>query len=289
MPDYDAAMILVTGATGNIGSEVARLLLESGHRFRVLTRDPARAAHLTGRAEVAQGDFSQPETLAAAFAGIEKTFIVTPAGEDLPVVLGPVFEAARRAGVRHVVMVSSGTIAMQPEVAIGRWHRLAEEKLKESGLAWTMLRPGNFASNSLRWASMIKSQGTVFGPGNGQSAVIDPRDIAAVGAAALTTPAHEGKTHVLTGPELLSASDQVRIIGDVIGRPLKFVEVPEAGARMGMIKSGMPERMADALIELMRAVKGNQEAYVSPTVREVLAREGRPFVEWVRDNRAAFV
>lgn len=278
--------ILVTGATGKIGSEVVRLLLERGRRVRVLTRDPKKVAHHGDKVEVAVGEPTDPAALARAMEGVERAFVHSPSAEHVPLVAGHAAKGAKAAGVRHLVLNSSGTILMEPKVTIGRWHLEGEEKIKASGIPWTMLRPGNFASNTLRWAGSIKSQGAVYGPnGSGRSAPIDPRDIGAVAAAALAEDGHAGKTYVLTGPELLSTAEQVAHIGTALGKPLKFVEVPEAGARAGMLKSGMPPHMADALLELMRP---GGEPLVTATVRQVTGREPRRFEHWVRDHLAAF-
>jgi uncharacterized protein YbjT (DUF2867 family) len=281
-------MILVTGATGDIGGEVVRLLVQAGEKVRVLARDPAKAAKLGPGVEVARGDLLKPETLTAAIEGATKVFLMAHA-KDLPVVAEHVCAEAKRAGVRHVVMLSSSTILMEPRGAIGRWHLAAEETLEAAGIASTMLRPGNFASNTLRWAATIKAQGAVFAPvGGGRSAPIDPRDIAAVAAKALTSPGHEGKKHLLTGPELMNVAEQVEAIGAALGKPLRVVEVPVAGARAGMIKAGMNEEIADAILELMTYRHEGGEAPRTATVREVTGAEPRTFATWARDHIAAF-
>src|SRR4051794_36146992 len=230
-------MILVTGATGSIGSELVQLLSARGHHLRALARNPARAETLRPGVEVAHGDLALPESLPGALAGVEKLFAMFHA-HDIPALAPSLFEAARRAGVRHVVFLSSATIHIQPPTQIGRWHLAGEDALKASGMAFTMLRPGNFNTNSLRWAGSIRAQGKVFVPyAESPSTPIDQRDIAAVAAAALTTSGHEGKTYVLSGPEVLTPRRQVEIIAATIGRPLELVEVGEAGARAGMVNA----------------------------------------------------
>ena len=281
-------MITVTGATGNIGGEVVRLLLEADQKVRVLVRDPGKLGALQGRVEVAQGDLMKPETLAAPFTGAEKAFILVASTKDIPTAAGPIFQAAERAGVKHVGFGSSGTIEYQPPVALGDWHLEGERLLKATSMAWTMLRPGNFASNSLRWAGPIKAQGMVFTAHSEHlSAVIDPRDIAAVAAKALSSPGHEGKTYVLTGPTEMSAADQVRILATALGRAIRLQDVPEAGARAGMLKAGMPEVLVDAVLELTRP--GHTLSYsVTKTVEEVTGKSARTFEQWARDHAGAF-
>lgn len=281
-------MILVTGATGNIGAELLRLLLEDHQRVRVLARDPSKLASLAGRAEVVQGDLMKPGGLPAVFAGVEKAFIMVASIEDIPTAAAPIFQAAKTAGVHHVVFLSSGTIHFQPAVAIGNWHLAGEEALKATGMQWTMLRPGNFASNSVRWAGPIQAQGSVFGThASHVSTVIDPRDIAAVAAKALTQPGHEGRTHTLTGPERVSAKAQVDTLARVLGKPVRFVEVPEAGAKAGMMKSGMPEKLAEGILELTRPGHSHADD-LTTTVQDVTGTPARSFEVWARDHVALF-
>ncbi len=282
-------MILVTGATGNIGGEVVKQLLEAGAPVRVLARDPAKAAAKLGAAvAVVRGDLDAPETLAAAFAGVTKAFVLST-GPDLARLDGNAFDAAKAAGVAHVVSLSVLAAEIDPNLLLGRWHGESEKKLEASGLAWTILRPGAFASNVLAWIPSIKAQGVVYSPtGEGKNAPIDPRDIAAVAVKALTSPGHEGKAYTLTGPELLSAGEQVAKIGAAIGRPLRFVDAPPEAARAGMLKSGMPPLLVDALLELMAQVRAGQTALISPAVAEVLGRPARTFDAWLHDHAAAF-
>ena len=281
-------MILVTGATGDVGGEVVRQIVAAGQKVRAFARDPAKAARLVPGVEVARGDLQQPETFAAALDGVTKLFLMAGA-QELPAIAEHAVPAAKRAGVQHVVLLSSSTTLMEPRVTIGKWHLAAEELIEASGLAWTMVRPGNFASNALRWAPMIKAQGAVFAPaGGGKTAPIDPYDIASVAAKALTTPGHEGHKYALTGDEVLSAADQVAIIGAALGKTLRFVEVPAEGARMGMLKSGMDEAMADALLELMTSGRSGGEAHRTSTVRDVTGVAPRTFEAWVRAHLSAF-
>jgi uncharacterized protein YbjT (DUF2867 family) len=279
-------MIFVTGATGNIGSELVRQLVALGEPVRVLSRNRERASQQLGpKVEVVEGDLTQPAGLGTCLEGVDRLFLLTHA-HDISTVAGPVFEAARRAGVRRIVLNSSSTVLFEPSVTIGRWHEAAEERLEASGLEWTMLRPGNFASNALRWAPMIRAQQTVFAPRGGRSAPIDPRDIASVAAKVLTSEGHVGKRYVLTGSELMTAENQVEILGKVLGTSLRFVAVPEAGARAGMIKGGLTEQMADAILELLRPHSG--EGMMTDTVRDVTGHAARTFEQWAQDSIAEF-
>jgi (4-alkanoyl-5-oxo-2,5-dihydrofuran-3-yl)methyl phosphate reductase len=281
-------MILVTGATGTIGSEVVEQLLTAGERVRVLARDPAKATKLGAGVEIAQGDLSKPETLTAAFEGIDKVFLLA-AGPDLANLEAHAITAAKRSSVKHIVKLSAMGADIEPGIKLGSWHRESEKNLIESGLTWTILRPGNFASNALSWAPSIKSQGLVYHlTGAGKTTPIDPRDIAAVAVTALTKPGHEGQIYTLTGPEALSAPEQVEKIGIALGKPLQAIDAPEAAARSGMLAEGMPRELVEALLELMALTRAGHGEKTTNTVAEVLGREARTFDVWVKDNIAAF-
>jgi uncharacterized protein YbjT (DUF2867 family) len=286
--EAEEPMILVTGATGNVGGELLELLLDEGHRVRVLVRDPGKRAAIDARAEVAIGDLERPDTLAPAFAGIERAFVMCARG-DLATMAGNAAEAARAAGIRHVVFLSSMAIDHEIETPIGRWHRDAEAKIAASGAAWTMLRPGGFASNTLRWAGTIKARGAVFeATGAGKTAPIDPLDIAAVAAKALTSAGHEGQVYTLTGPEALSAAEQVAIIGAAIGRRLEFVDVSPDAASRELAKAGMPERMIAALLAAWALVRAGHGTRVTTTVEQLLGRPARTFAAWAERHADAF-
>jgi uncharacterized protein YbjT (DUF2867 family) len=280
-------MILVTGATGNIGGEVVKQLLAKGAPVRVLARDPAKAARL-GAVEIVQGDLGEPETLGPAFAGVSRVFLAAT-GPDLARLEGHAIEAARKAGVAHVVKLSAWGVGLEPSILIGRWHQESEETLQASGMSWTMVRPSGFASNALNWAGMIKGQGAVFAPtGDGLNMPVHPRDIAAVSVAALTAPGHEGQVYLLTGPEALTTAQQVAVISAAIDRPLRFVDVPPEAARKGMLESGMPATLAEAILELAALIRAGRGSVLSSTVADVLGRPALTFASWVNENVAAF-
>jgi uncharacterized protein YbjT (DUF2867 family) len=276
-------VIVVSGASGHIGGEVLRQLCALGHPVRALSRDPSKLSVPAG-ATAAKADLQDADSTRTALDGASKLFFVIDAPQ-LPKAAANVAPLAAAAGVKHIVMVSSGTVLFQPEPVIGRWHREAEETVKASGVAWTFLRPGNFASNSLRWAGSIRAQGSVFGVLAGPSTPIHEHDIADVAVKALTTPGHENVAHRLTGPERMTAADQVAAIGAAIGRELRFVPVPREGALAGMIKGGMPEAIARAVLELQREGHGDE---VTSAVRDIAGHPGRTYASWARENAARF-
>ncbi|QSQ21078.1 SDR family oxidoreductase [Pyxidicoccus parkwayensis] len=282
-----AGTILVTGATGTIGGEVTRQLIAKGVRPRLLVRDPAKAREFEGKAELVKGDLGDAASLERAMQGVEKLFLVG-AGVDGQVLEAKAVDAAKKAGVKHVVKLS--VLGAQEEtLAFGRWHRPVEKKLEASGLAWTFLRPVNFMSNMFNNVDSIKGQGAFYQPtGDGKTSVIDPADIGAVAVKALTEPGHEGKAYTLTGPQALSGAEQAAVLTKALGREVKFVDVPPEAAKQAMAGSGIPPVYVDALMDLLANMKAGQTAVVTDTVRKVLGREPGTFEDWARRHAAAF-
>jgi uncharacterized protein YbjT (DUF2867 family) len=278
-------MILVTGATGNIGKELIPLLFESGQSVRVLVRDERKVSHLDPHIERAVGDLDKPDTLQATLRGVDRIFLVTyETRQDIHVL-----EAAKQAGVNSVVKVST-LEASRSYLLVGRWHREREELIEASGLEWTFLRPGMFMSNSIQWwAETIKAQGRVYFPGGkGQVAPVAPRDVAAVAAVALTRPEHASKIYELTGPELLTIDDMAQIIGIVIGRQVKYVNVPMFAARLQMLMSGMDGTLVKALMQVASELRNNKGAVLTKTVEGVTGRPAQTFDAWCREHASAF-
>ncbi|ETK30890.1 NAD(P)H-binding protein [Microbispora sp. ATCC PTA-5024] len=273
-------MILVTGATGNVGGDVLAELVEAGHDVRALTRHPERAKLPPG-AEVVRGDLSAPETLPAALAGVEAVFLYAVPGSASAFV-----RAALDAGVRRVVMLSSIAVRDDVEVQsnpIGAYHAEIENAVAASGLEWTFLRPGAFATNVHQWAAQVKAGDVVrLAFPDAATAPIHEADIAAVGVRALTEDGHAGAKYPMTGPESLTHRDQVRIVGEAIGRPLRVEELPPDLAREQML-TRVPAPVVDSLFAMMRASVG-QEAYVIDTVEKVLGRPARTFAQWAADH-----
>lgn len=280
-------MILVLGATGTTGGEVARQLVAAGHRPRLLVRNPAKARAFEGHAEIVQGDLERPGSLAAAMQGASHLYLVS-SGTNLVEVETRAVDAAKRAGVEHVVKLSV-LGADAPAITFARWHADSERHLTASGLQWTMLRPGNFMTNALGWADTIKTQGAFYQPtGEGSWAAIDPADIGAVAVRALTEPGHAGHAYPLTGPESLSAAGYAAILARVLGAPVQFVDVPPTAAKDSMLQSGIPAEYVDAVLDLNAAMKAGHADGVTNTVPELLGRPAGTFEAWATRNAGAF-
>jgi uncharacterized protein YbjT (DUF2867 family) len=277
--------ILVIGGTGTVGREVVSQLGASGTAVRVLTRQPG-AASLTEGVEVRAGDLTVPESLDGALDGIDGVLLIwtAPAGS----VTAALERITRQVG-RVVLLTSPHTVKHpffnQPN-PVQKLHALLEQTLRESGVQWTILRPGMFAANAIGWwGRQMRAGGPIRWPYlDAPTAPIDPRDIAAVGTRALCHDGHAGAEYVLTGPESLTQRQQIEIIGRAAGRPAEVEELtPEEAAR----ELGFPPPVIRMLMDAWAAALG-QPAVVTSTVAEVTGRPARTFAEWAADHAAAF-
>jgi uncharacterized protein YbjT (DUF2867 family) len=284
-------MILVTGGTGTTGKEIINELKKSGATgVRALVRDTAKASFISEAGfETVEGDFERPETLDAALAGVERALLLTAPSPQTFAQQRAFIEAAKRAGVGHVVKFSAfGADANAPE-GFGKWHGQAEDFLKESGLAWTILQPNFFMQNLLGQAAQIAAEGRIYQPvGDAKASFIDVRDIAAVAARALTEDVHEGKTYVLTGPEALSFTDVAAKLSDATAREIVYVPITPEQFRAGALAAGLPEWLVGALERLNEILAAGYAAEVTDNVRRVAGREPITFEQFARDHAQAF-
>ncbi|WP_330460336.1 NAD(P)H-binding protein [Streptomyces sp. NBC_00820] len=275
-------MIAVTGATGNVGRALVERLTAAHHPVRALTRDPERAG-LPGSAEVVK---FRPDDAAALFEGTTRLFLyVQAAGPHTPALLA----AAREAGVRHVVLLSSGIIEDGADEThpIHVMHATAERQIRDSGLAWTFLRPNAFAANALQWARQLRTGDTVRGVyANMVTAPIHEDDIAAVAERTLLDDGHEGAVHRLTGPEAITTSEQIAAIGRATGRDLTFTEVPPDEAGPELFPQAPPEFVRALLKTFADAVDVPPE--ITTTVEKITGTPARAFARWAEDHAADF-
>ena len=282
-------MILVTGATGKVGQEVAKQLKAKGEPFRVLARSPGKArALLGGDVEVAAGDLGDPASLDAALAGADRLFLLPATDPRQREWELNAIDAAKRAGVKHVVKLSAIGASRDSPVVLARWHREVEEALEASGLAWTILQPTFFAQNFLNFAPSIQAQGVFHSSVAGRASFVDVRDIAAVAVAALTEPGHEGKTYVITGPEAISYAEAAEKLSAATGRTVTYVQVPEDGVRQALAGAGLPDWYVDDLVALNRIIDAGWAEGVSDAVETVARKAPISFDQFARDHAAAF-
>ncbi|SEN94502.1 NAD(P)H-binding protein [Actinacidiphila rubida] len=272
-------MHLVTGPTGNVGSELVAALAAAGAPVRALVRTPRE---IPG-AETAVGDLDRPGTLRGALAGVTGVFLLPGyAG------LAETMSLAVEAGVRRVVLLSSGSAASGDLTnAVARSMIESERAVRESGLSWTFVRSGAFMSNALRWLPQLAEGDEVRVPfPTVRTAPVDPYDIAAVAARALLDDGHDRAIHAVSGPQSLLPEEQVAVLGRVLGRDLRCVGLSDAEARVEL-EAAMPVAYVDAFFDFY--VDGSlDESRVLPTVEEVTGRAPRTFERWARDHVAAF-
>lgn len=282
-------MILVTGGTGLIGSEVLRLLSQSGVGARAITRNPERAKQHPGVTWVA-ADLTKPDTLKAAFKGGRTLFLLTGIDEDMVATSHNAITAARDAGVTHIVKISAFGASDHSNAAICLWHYQVEKEMEASSMGWTILRPHHFMQNLLGQADYIKKEGVVYSAsGDGKIPYIDARDIAAVAAVTLTKPGHLGRKYVVTGGEALSYREAAEVIGQTIGKRVRFVDETPDEARARRKREGYtPAILESALAIAAYQRAGGKTVTMTTVVADLTGRPPRTFVEFARDHAAAF-
>lgn len=278
-------MIVVTGATGNIGRPLTQALAEAGREVTAVSRHTA-AVPKGVRHVVA--DLSEPAGLKPALDGAEALFLLLSgdlhaAGASPADIIG---EAAA-AGVRRVVLLSTLGVVTRPFGSTRIAMRELEDVLRESGLEWSILRPGGFASNALWWAESVCAHQVVAAPfGDVGVPVIDPADIAAVAAACLLEDRHIGGAYELTGPEVITPRQQTEAIAAALGTPVTFQELTRAEAKAAMSLS-MPGELADDTLDIIGS-PSPAELRISPDVQQILGRPAGSFAGWAARNVAAF-
>ncbi|GAB2640638.1 SDR family oxidoreductase [Nocardia goodfellowii] len=276
-------MLLVTGATGNIGSPLVRELHAAGAGpLRALTRDATRSSFPTG-VEPAEADVADQVSLRRVLREVRSMFLVSGVGPDADII-----DTARRAGVEHVVLVSSITVRTHPHLAPAAQKSAIEKELQASGMAWTILRPTQFASNSLLWADAIREHRPVRVPyADIGLPTIHPADIASVARVALTEPGHRGRTYALTGPQLVTARDQVATLAAALRRDIDFAEISRAEARAEMLPFFGADAV-DAVLDVTGGDVNDELLRVRDTVSAVTGAPARPFRHWAEENAHTF-
>ncbi|MFI6171601.1 NAD(P)H-binding protein [Nocardia sp. NPDC051052] len=275
-------MILVTGATGNIGGELVTVLSESGTQVRALVRDPATATLPAGVAAVT-GDLNRPETMTDALDGVGALFLLP--GYDNQADL---LDRAKKAGVQRIVQLSSASAALQDmDNAVSRYMTLSERAVRESELAWTFLRPRSFMSNALRWLPQLAVGDVVRVQfPDVRVGAIDPADIAAVAALALTGDDLDGRILELTGPQALRPADQIAVLATLLNRQLVAHGLTTAETK-AELEATMPQHYVDAFLSFFADGTLDEET-LYPTVQDVTGRAPRTFEQWAHAHAADF-
>ncbi|GAA3292768.1 NAD(P)H-binding protein [Dactylosporangium vinaceum] len=264
-------MIVVTGATGNVGRPLVRALNEAGQPVRPVTRRGPGSM-----------DLARPESLRPALEGADALFLLVPGAFDGAALLREV----QAAGLQHIVLLSSQAAGTRSTAPSHAPLKALEDLVKGSGLRWTVLRPGGFASNAFAWADTIRAAKRAYSPyAHVALPIVDPADVAEVAAAALLDD-HHGQTYVLTGPAATTPQERLRAIGDAIGAELELVELTPDEARERML-AFMPAPVVDGTLAILGRPLPEEQA-VSRDVERVLGRPARSFQEWAGRHRAVF-
>jgi len=284
-------MILVTGATGLNGKELLRVLSASGVAVRALVRNPAKAEAIAAlpNVEIVQGDMAHPETLAAGLRGVDRAMLISSSDPMMLDVQTNFIDAAKQAGVKHVVKLSGIMPELDSAFRFARMHGEIEKRLEASGMAFTHLRAGEFMPAYFRQVPNITAKGAMFLPmEDARIASIDVGDIAEIAAKVLTGAGHEGKTYPLTGPQALTMTEVAEKLSAATGNTIRYVNVPPEAARQAQLAAGMPPYLADALFELFAERRNGKEAKVWPDAERLLDRRPTSFDEFAKRNAAVF-
>lgn len=278
-------MILVTGASGRIGTHAMRFLVAQGSATRALVRDPSRAPECT---EVVVGDFEQPETLDAAMENVETLLLITSSKPSHELAL---IDSAMRQGVQHIVKITNHKATLDSPVDRRRDHARSEAYLRSTGIPFTLLAPNLLMQNLLMLAPTIRSsQGFAMSTGNGRFGMVDARDVASTAAVIATNPeAHVDRTYLLTGPALLTYSDVADALTDVLGKSIEYRKIESDEHRAAMIRSGLPESEATSNAKVFNLIAAGDAEWISDSVTSITGKKPRTLHSFIADHKDAFV
>ena len=283
-------MILITGATGNNGTEIIKGLSSRGKSVRAMVRNmPEQENTVPQHVEYAAADFDDESSLRKALAGVDRAFLVTPSSEKVEEQQLRFVALAREAGVAHIVYLSQLHAREDSPVRFLRYHAVVEKALANSGMAFTNLRPNLYMQGLLLFKQMIASQGKIAAPaGQAPVSIVDVRDIAAVAVLALTEAGHEGKTYDITGPEALTHAQMAEELTRTLGKPITFEDISGAAMREALLSFHMPEWQADGLVEDYEHYSRGEASTLSSAVAEITGVPPRSFPAFAQDFKQAF-
>lgn len=283
--------ILITGATGTVGSELAGQLAARNIPFRAMVRsvEKAREINALASADLVKADFNDPQSLAVALKGIEKVFLLTNSTANAEAQQKALVTASLDSNVKHIVKLSQFAADLHSPVRYLRYHAAVEQAIIDSGIAYTFLRPNLFMQGLLLFRDSIISLGKFFAPaGNAQVSLVDVRDIAAVALQALTEPGHEGNIYDITGPEALTHNDIARLLSEATGRAIQYNDVSTDEMRQALAAVGFPEWQAEGLLEDYAHYVRGEAAVISPAVLEVTGCAPHDFEHFAKDHAHLF-
>ncbi|MEU3090102.1 NAD(P)H-binding protein [Streptomyces massasporeus] len=280
-------MIVVTGATGNVGRSLVQALAGAGEKVTATSRRVADA-DLPDGVQARPADLTDAGSLRPVLDGADALFLQNGGADAHLLDPGRILDAARDGGVRRVVLLSSQGVVTRPESAShGGVGGAIEDAVRRSGLDWVILRPGGFDSNAYAWAESVRTVRTVAAPfGDVGLPTVDPDDIAEVAAATLREDGHAGQVYELTGPALSTPRQRARALAEALGEPVRFVEQTRDEARAQLLRF-MPGPVADTTLAIL-GEPTPAERRISPDIERILGRAPRTFADWAHRHVAAF-
>ncbi|MEV6954213.1 SDR family oxidoreductase [Streptomyces sp. NPDC051183] len=280
--------VVVTGASGNVGRHVVSELRRRGIPHRALTRNPERAAAvLATGTDLAQGDFTDPESLRAAFAGAQQVFLSCANDPRQVENAANAIEAAAAAGVRQIVLLSTVGAEAGAAKTFADQHGRIERRLRSAGIPFVILRSSFLMSNLLGSLPTIGQAGRIFLPADdARVAMIDPRDVAACAVELLSGPSMDGETHLITGPEAITFSEVAQQLSTALGRTVEYVAVPDEAALAGMLGAGLPPWLAEGVVGIFQLLREGANADTTDSVRRLTGHAPRPVADFARDLMA---
>jgi uncharacterized protein YbjT (DUF2867 family) len=280
-------MILVTGASGNVGKAVLQEVAKSGAKHRAMYRSAAEAAKAPAGTATVIGDFVKPETLGAALQDVQRVYLVCSPIPELVQLESNMIDACVAAGVKHVVQ-NSALGAGDYDKSFPSWHRRVEDKLRATRLSYTILRPNSFHQNvTAFFAPTVRTQGVFYSSmRDARNSFLDVRDIAAVAAKALAGSEHAGKIYELNGPEAISYTELAAKIAKVAGREVKYVDIPMEAQKKAMQEQGMPEWQVTALLDLQQYYLSGKGGQTDGLLQKLLQRAPITMEQFLTENAA---
>ena len=282
-------MILITGASGSVGKAVLQEASRKGSKFRAMFRSKQEAAKAPAGCETVLGDYSDKQSLRNALEGVTSIYVVCSPIPQLVELEGNVLGVCKESGVEHVVLNSALGAGDFPK-SFPSWHRKVEDKLKATGMSYTILRPNGFLQNIVAFnAPSIRAQGAFYAAmGDAKVSYLDIGDIAVVAVKTLQGGAHSGKTYELNGPEAISNHELAKRISRITGRAVNYVDIPETAQREAMLALGMPEWQVTALLELQQYYKQGGGAKTDGLLQSLIERPPVSLDQYLMVNAAEF-
>jgi uncharacterized protein YbjT (DUF2867 family) len=283
-------MILLTGATGTVGSQVVKHLQKTGAEFRIVARDPDKARSLTGPGiEIVQGDIANPASMQTAMYGIDHLFLLTPSGPQQLDVEKCIVDEAAKAGISHITKLSvMGASALSP-ILINQWHYYSEKYIEHVGIGLTAIRPTFFMQNTLMFAATIAAEGKFYAPlGNAAVNMVDARDIASVVVSSLIEPGHMGHVYDVTGPQAITYNEVASHISSVVGKTVTYVNATPEATRSAMQGMGMPEWFIESMLEYYEFFREGHGSLVTPVVERLKKSPPINYKQFAQDYASAF-